>query len=211
MKTGHQPAALIVDLCGTLILENTTNAFLDEWLPLHGWRRALRRLSRGKRPISVLALRGLSRRFLYQQAASYVRERLRSRSNSIVVAAIAEARRLRIPTYLATASIDPVAFAVGEQLQLEGVVCSRLRYHEDRCSGVFAIDVTGSKLAHLRRIVPDSLLSGSVVYTDNREDTDLMQAAAMAYFFGSEAALSNDSFRVTVLSPEPARGTYVAG
>jgi phosphoserine phosphatase len=127
---------------------------------------------------------------LYEEAEHYVRNRLSTLINPAPVHAIGEAQSKGIPVYLATASLDPIATAVARQLRLDGVVCSRLGY--DRrgfCTGLFALDVTGRKLAHLRQMVPGTLLEEATVYTDNREDLDILRASTRAYFLGDRLAL----------------------
>ena len=191
MPVQNSPSLLIVDLCGTIIVENTTNAFLDRWLLKQGWRHTLRRLLGGKRPVSVLALRGIPKAHLYEQAELYVENRLSTLFNPAPLDAIRQAQRRGTPVYLATASLDPIAAAVAKQLRLNGVVCSRLGYdRRGRCTGLFASDVTGRKLQHLRRIIPENLLRNATVYTDNREDLDLLRICAAPHFLGRRPALS---------------------
>ena len=183
---------LIVDLCHTLIAENTTKAFLDDWLIRGGWRQRLRRSILGrKRPTCVLALRGLPMSFLYEQADAYVRDRLARLSNPEPLSAVLHANSRGIPVYLASASLDPIVVAVKEQLKLNGAVHSRLGY--DRrgcCTGFFALDVTGKKLANLRRLLPESELRRSAVYTDNVEDVDILRMAQRPHFLGERDALT---------------------
>ncbi|HEY1804605.1 MAG TPA: haloacid dehalogenase-like hydrolase [Terracidiphilus sp.] len=182
---------MIVDLCGTIIAENTTNGFLDSWLLKQGWRRRVRHVLGGKRPFSVLALRGLAKSLLYEEADLYVQDRLSTLVNPAPVRAIREAQSHGDPVYLATASLDPIAAAVARQLQLDGVITSRLDYdRHNRCSGLFALDVTGHKLAHLRGMLPETLLRAAAVYTDNCEDRDLLRICARPHFLGKPNTLS---------------------
>ena len=184
-------APLLIDLCGTLIMENTTNGFIDTWLDLSKWRRRLRSIFGGRRIVSVVALRGLTRHYLEEEAAGFVRDRLANHSNLVVMEAIREARNRRSPIYLATASLDCIALAVQSQLGLDGVVTARLGYdHYDRCTGFFSLDTTGRKLIHLRRLLTDEMLRKSTIYSDNREDLDLLRIAAHPYFLGNRNDLS---------------------
>jgi|SRR6185437_1556906 len=194
---------LIVDLCGTLICEDTTREFLRR-LPLGGWRylmraagfsswasvlgRIMRRdLSRG---LLVFALRGLSRGFLQAHAETYAQDRLTFARNSIVEKAIVEARSGHIPIYLATATLDPVADAVVQQLGLEGCVCSLLEYDSRQlCTGRFAVDITGRKWSRLCELFPLGICSATV-YTDNLDDIDLIQRADKVFFLGERVQLS---------------------
>ncbi len=195
---------LIVDLCGTLVSEDTTRGFL-RWLPLRNWRRALRSvgftrflavLSRAikrdvARELLVLATRGLPREFLYLQAEAYMQDRLARASNSTVREAIARAQSEGTSVYIATASLDAVASAVVKQLRLDGMVSSRLGYDDQGiCSGRFLIDVTGNKWDSLSSTVPRDELRAATVYTDNPEDHDLIRNAKCVYFCGDPSQLS---------------------
>lgn len=214
MNPSSKPTALIVDLCGTTIFENTTDAFVDRWLRLRGPRRMVRYMTATIRPVCLLAVRGLSQEFLYRQGASYIRNRLATLANPVVLHAIRDARKKQIPVYLVTASIDPVATAVGEQLALNGVISSRLLYKKGKCTGMFALDVIERKLEHLKRVLPDSIIAGATVYTDHRADSDLIRAAAKTTFFGSPAALPDfigRDERVIFVNTSVPGGINVAG
>ncbi|HTV06941.1 MAG TPA: HAD-IB family phosphatase [Acidobacteriaceae bacterium] len=189
MPNPHAP--LVVDLCGTLIAENTTNDFIDNWLHLSPWRRRLRSLSRGKRPVSVLALRGLTRQVLETEATNYVRDRLASRANLMVIEAIGAARIQGANIYLATASLDCIANAVRNQLRLDGVITAQLGYdRRGRCTGFFAVDTTGRKLRHLHRLLTEEQLRQATLYTDNREDLELLRYVAHPRFLGARCDLA---------------------
>lgn len=193
-------APFIVDLCGTIIAENTTNGFLDKWLKLSPWRRRLRSIFGGRRMVSVLALRGLSREYLEREAEAYVRDRLANHSNPTVIEAMRAARDGGAAIYLATASLDCIATAVQVQLQLYGAVAARLGYdRHGRCTGFFALDTTGRKMTHLRRLLSGDMLRQATVYTDNREDLDLLRIAAHPHFLGNRSDLAGLS------DPEAAR------
>lgn len=182
---------LLVDLCGTLIAENTTNGFIDRWLGLPAWRQRVRSVLGGKRIVSVVALRGLTRHLLEEEAAKYVRDRLANHSNSLVLDAIRSAQGRGSAVYLATASLDCIANAVRDQLRLDGVVTAKLGYdRRNRCTGFFALDTTGRKLRHLRQILSDEALRQATVYTDNREDLELLRTVAHPHFLGNRNDLA---------------------
>lgn len=189
--TSNTSDPLIIDLCGTLIAENTTNGFVDTWLDLSKWRRRLRALSRGKRPVSVLALRGFTRKGLESEAESYVRDRLANCANPVVLDAIRAAQNQGSRVYLATASLDCIAIAVQSQLRLDGLVTARLGYdRSSRCTGFFAADTTGHKLQHLHTLLTEEELRRATLFTDNREDLDLLRNTANPYFFGRRGDLT---------------------
>jgi phosphoserine phosphatase len=195
---------LIIDLCGTLICEDTTRGFL-RWLPLRNWRRVLRRIGFTRilailsrvirrdisREVLIFVTRGLHREFLYEHADAYVRDRLARESNFSVRDAISRAQVEGTFVYIATASLDVVATAVVDQLQLNGMISSRLGY-DDRgiCNGRFSVDVTGKKWTYLSLAVPGNRLRAATVYTDNPEDCDLIRNAQRVYFYGDPSQLS---------------------
>lgn len=182
---------LLVDLCGTLIAENTTNGFIDRWLELPAWRRRIRSLFGGKRIVSVLALCGLRKQYLEEEAARYVRDRLANHCNPLVLEAVRSAQNRGTAVYLATASLDCIANAVREQLRLDGMVTARLGYDShDRCMGFFALDTTGRKLLHLRRLISEDALRRATVYTDNREDLELLRIVEHPHFLGNRDVLA---------------------
>jgi phosphoserine phosphatase len=198
--------SLVVDLCGTLISENTTRGFI-RWISAKGERRFCAKLglSRGVswidsragsdigRRLQVFSTKGLSRELLYVEGAKYVRERLRTHANPRVLAAIHEAQAQGACVYLATASLDPIAYAVRVELGLTDVVCSHLLYnHDGICAGKLVVDTLGRKWSFLSPLVAadDGEL---VVYTDNPEDEDLMAKAARVYFLGDTGKIRSVS------------------
>jgi HAD superfamily phosphoserine phosphatase-like hydrolase len=206
-------APLLVDLCGTLIAENTTNGFLDRWLKLSPSRRRVRSLLGGRRIVSVTALCGLSRQFLEQEAADYVRDRLNRFSNPVVTEAIYAAQSRGSKVYLATASLDCIANAVRKQLGMDGVVTARLGYdRHDRCTGFFSLDTTGRKLQHLRQLLSEEALHQATVYSDNREDLELLRVVSHPHYLGRRHDLIGltdaDAGRFRFLAPVMPKGGY---
>ena len=211
---------LIIDLCGTLICEDTTRGFLRR-LPLRNWRRVLRKVGLARslailsrvvrrdvaRDVLVFVTRGFHHEYLHGQAAAYVRDRLARASNFTVREAISRAQVEGTSVYLATASLDVVASAVVEQLRLDGMVCSRLGY-DDRgiCNWRFSVDVTGKKWDYLNAEIPADGLRAPTVYTDNPEDFDLIRNAQRVYFYGQPSQLSGltpaDLMKIVFLSAE---------
>lgn len=194
--------SLVVDLCGTLITENTTHAFL-RGLSLRGtarfcsalglspaisWWDGVTGRSSG-RGLQVFGLKGLSRTLLYEEGSKYVRSRLQTHANSKVLEAVREAQRRSVFVYLATATLDPIADAVVKELSLTDMVCSRLDYDRDGiCSGRLAVDLLGQKWHALSHLIP-SHDRELVVYTDNPDDTDLMEQASHVYYIGNKEAV----------------------
>lgn len=188
-------AMLVVDLCGTIVRDNTTHAFVRA-AGLAGWRGACARalasragLSLGHllpqgvhRALLCACLRGASRERLRASAARYCAAALDARARRSVLAEIEAARRAGTPVVLASASLDVVVEAFAARLGAAGFVASELAWDADGiCLGGIARDATGRKLARLRErygLLPSRLR----VVTDNPEDADLLGAASDARF-----------------------------
>lgn len=208
-----------VDLCGTLVRENTTHGFLRTVMR-HSWRRpivsaalsrmgnwACNRLGVDARVATLIpSLYGIRRETLNQCAGDYARNCLRARANDAVIEALAAARGNGAKIILATASLDPIASAFVRELDLDGAVSAQLAYDaQGKCLGRLAEDTTGRKLKYLSELMATRRWSQFDVYTDNIEDLDLMLAAHRVYFLGNAAALEKMWLscrqRVTFLKP----------
>lgn len=194
-----QASSLVVDLCGTLIREDTTRGFIRS-LGLTGWRSILVRaanlpsLRRAcnllrydlARKLLVAALRGFPKDFLESAATEYAAAALEELGRPRVLEAIRAALAAGQPVYLATATLDPVAAAVTSRLGLTGMVSSELAYDSaGRCTGRLALDRTGCKWAGLQRMNPSLGAGKMTFYTDNSEDLDLMSRASEVHFIGA--------------------------
>ncbi|HFE39421.1 MAG TPA: haloacid dehalogenase-like hydrolase [Gammaproteobacteria bacterium] len=197
-------STLIIDLCGTLIHENTTHGFI-RWLALGGWQGHLHRLAMSRmvgwistfsnrdlrRQMLIRGLKGASRDNLYQQAGAYIRYALHNNSNEAVLDAIVSASARGDRIYLATATLDPVAYAVTEALSMDGFVSARLRYRQGRtCEGRLAMDTTGNKWDSLVERFSLTNNDSILFYTDNEEDIDVMKIAKHTYFLGERGAFN---------------------
>lgn len=192
----HNP--LVVDLCGTIVKQNTTHGFLrSEWFP--GWRKRLaalilsraggvflsRLLAGQQRALLILLLRGLDQEELRQWAEKYAEKILREHPREDVLDAIRERKRAAQPIYVASASLDFIVEAFAKVLGADGYVATELVYRRGRCAGFVERDSTGVKLALL---VADLGVEpkGFDVITDNPEDTDLMNSAVETWFIEDE-------------------------
>lgn len=189
---------VLVDLCGTLIRENTTVGFVSHACP-RGARGLVRWFARSRpitlfsantsidlsRRLLLLALRGLTRAELYQAAAQYTRQVLAELVNREVLAQIRQAQAESCRVLLATASIDPVACEISRALELHGFVSSRLAYHAGVCAGHLEEDLLGNKwqaLVRDHRVREDDEM---LLYTDNDDDLELFERARRVYFVGN--------------------------
>ena len=187
---------VVADLCGTLIRENTTRGFLN-YIPLNGVRSQIRHLGLSKlaqkssvllrrdlaRQLMVRSLAGASRDLLYRVAREYVREKLLNNTRADVLSSVMRAKAEGATVYLATASLDPIASGVIDELSLDGGISSRLQYDDGgHCTGALESDVTGNKWAALCKRFPGIEHSEVCVYTDNEEDVDLKVHASTFHF-----------------------------
>jgi phosphoserine phosphatase len=186
---------LVVDLCGTLILENTTREFvrslrlslsatLLRWFALSRIAAISGNLAGCdlSRPLLIRCFRGHSKPDIEAAARDYVHRALAERSNHQLLLEIQKAKLEHCQVYLATASLAAIAIAVVHELQLDGYIASELAYQaHDICTGQLALDATGNKWNLLRSRFPEFRDAHITVFTDNPEDDDLMRHASAAY------------------------------
>lgn len=177
---------LIVDLCGTIVRENTTHEFLRALDRDEGrWRRSAL-LSRGglafgnllpaldHRGRLVASLRGIERGELQRQASVYAHDALRRAARVNLLERI----RANPDVVLASASIDVVVAAFASALNIPRWVATQLQYDASgRCTGTIQLDATGRKRVLVERLLGQALC-GHAVVTDNLEDEDLRPGAA---------------------------------
>jgi phosphoserine phosphatase len=194
---------LVVDLCGTLILENTTREFVRR-LRLSPGAALLRAFALSRfaamlgsltgrdlvRSLLIRCLRGQSKSGLETAARDYVKRALAEKNNPRVLLMIREAKLEYRQVYLATASLAAIALAVVQELQLDGYIASDLAYEaDDICTGGLALDATGNKWNLLLSRFPRFRDSHVTVVTDNVEDDDLMLNATVAYRVAGDATI----------------------
>jgi phosphoserine phosphatase len=186
---------LVVDLCGTLILENTTREFVRSLrlslsatlLRAFALSRVASMLSNlsGRdlvRPLLIRCLRGHSKAGVEAAAREYVHRALAEKNDRRLLLKIQEAKLGHRQVYLATASLAAIAVAVVQELQLDGYVASDLAYRaDDICTGQLALDSTNNKWNLLLSRFPGFRDAHMTVVTDNPEDDDLMRHASVAY------------------------------
>lgn len=186
---------LIVDVCGTVVGENTTYEFIGS-LPYRGWRRVIRRVALSRvvgrlatwlmpsfpRSLLLFSTRGLPQESLAASARAYVGETLRRSGNNAVLRAIEQFRQRNAPVLMASASLEYIVAELAATLGCRGYVASRLALRAGRSTGFLMLDATGRKLELLRAAYPEVLQRKCAVITDNREDGDLLRHAAAAVF-----------------------------
>lgn len=191
-------AVLVVDVCGTLVRDNTTHEFLRR-APLGILRRfrvklllsrpglALTRIittSRYRR-LLIRSLAGSPRASLIEAARRYAQFALRSNVRRSVLDRIASARANGMRVLLASASIDVVVESFAELLGADGFVATKLEYRAGVATGRIAHDTTGRKLADLRAggLIGDAEIE---VITDDADDSDLLSSATRATLLTAE-------------------------
>jgi phosphoserine phosphatase len=188
----------IVDLCGTLILENTTHGYLRSLpFPLHialynqllqGRLGMIANRVAGRdvsREMQIGALRGWPYERLAEHAQSYVRSAVKQKVSAPVQRELMRARQEGARIYLATCSLEPIAEAVAGAFSLDGYVASKLEFDSEyHCTGRISTDVTGIKWRTLCEQFPEIQSAEITVYTDNPEDVDLRGAATFFHYLG---------------------------
>lgn len=198
MRALDECQCLIVDVCGTLIGENTTRGYIAS-LPYRGWRRFARRVAlsplAGKiasyldwdapRALLLLSTRGMSHEDLAAWAQLYVDSVLARKGNPRVLELIGRFRGRHAPVYIASASLDYVVKVLAKTLGCSGYVASQLAVVRGRSTGCLAKDATGRKARLLQSLDPTVLATSCAVITDNAEDVDLIRHATAAVFIAA--------------------------
>ncbi|MBB3229566.1 haloacid dehalogenase-like hydrolase [Halomonas stenophila] len=204
------PEVYIVDVCGTLVLEDTTLGLLrhhfakDTERPLRGWlfdtvcsRRTLpwwtfavaEKLT-GQHLLKRFAVRllaGECREALDASAHEYARKLLADRRIDPVWQVLEEPFATG-RVVLASASLDPVVAALAS-LTGARYVASTLQQHDGILSGCYETDLTGLKHQALVEKYGEDLLERPIgVMTDNASDRRLVERASVAYIVLHKAA-----------------------
>lgn len=197
---------VVVDLCGTLVRENTTRGYvahlrrrkLSSWLTPVGLSPVTGRVGRivGRdldRPLLIRSLSGLSRETLYKEAEKYVEELMRCKLNSRVLQIVRERTARGARLCLATASLDPIAASVARHFEFHRVISSRLEYVNGICTGRLELDVRGDKWNNLRKqFIEIDQADEIVAITDNPEDKDLRVHATEFHWISPDGELGGD-------------------
>jgi len=130
------------------------------------------------RRFKVLLLKGYTRSDLDEMAEAFVQEYLEHRVVRQTRDIMDEVRRDQTKIMLGSSSIEPVVRAVSKRLEIDEYISSTLEFTNGVFSGRLEKDVTGRKLAELKRAVPDALLE--LVVSDNKSDIELMRSAKRA-------------------------------
>lgn len=186
---------LIVDLCGTIVRENTTHGFLlYPEFPLFRrfWVRfvlsrvvtfALSRTCPGaQRKLLIRSLTGLPKMALRQIAEKYAKASLDMSARKSVLARIHEHKTSGGTVLLASASLDFIVETFAEELGCSGAIATELFYDaEGNCLGRIRRDATGCKLFRLRERYLNEQFQFDAI-TDNPEDLDLKEGATDFWF-----------------------------
>lgn len=203
MSAGMMTPALIVDVCGTLVHDDTTIGLLRFHFSRQSgrrWRTALLKATTTRRSplwllvavaerltgahilkhVLVRLLAGDTLQSLQDSADGYAEFLLRERKVDTVWEVLrkeSEGRRL----ILASASLSPVVAALASALQAD-YVSSELEVKDGRLTGRYRKDVSGSKADALASAHGPKLLDrGYVAISDNFTDRDLLAGAERAY------------------------------
>jgi phosphoserine phosphatase len=206
--TEQRRQLVIVDLCGTLVSEDTTIGLLRYHFSRQGsrtWRRLFvgaTALQAGPLRFAMKATERVTRRHLLKgllvralagepvleveaSAREYAEMLIRRRR-----AAVDELLREASPSRLvvASASIEPIVSAVASLLGAE-YVASELQVKDGAFTGLFEHDLTGRKLDALRDLCGEEVDVGDyVAISDNIEDRYILENARRAYVVLREAS-----------------------
>ena len=187
--------ALVVDLCGTIVRENTTHGFLlyhEYPLIRRLWARfvlsrvisfAISRISPGaQRRLLIRSLYGLPLARLHEMAMNYAETSLRKNARETVLTKIREQKICKGRVLLASASLDFIVEAFAAQLESDGFVATELCYDANGvCQGKINRDSTGCKLSRLHEANLGKPFQFDAI-SDNPEDVDLKNAANEFWF-----------------------------
>lgn len=188
----------IVDVCGTLVRDDTTLGLLDwhfsrerrwrlwglrlltaRWSPLRLCVAVLERLTRRHllKHFLVRGLRGSSLAGLEASAEGYAEWVLTHRRNHEVSALLDREPGLLV---LASASLEPVIMALAKRLDAR-YVGSSLEVLDGRYTGRYSRDLTGQKLPAIEALLGPVELAECLVVTDNLSDRSLIAQAGRAF------------------------------
>lgn len=197
------PELYVVDVCGTLVFDDTTLGLLrhhftkDTARPLRArlfnsvcnrrslpwWAFAVAEKLTGQHLLKRFAVRllaGERREALDESAHEYARRLLADRRIEPVWQVLEEPFATG-RVVLASASLDPVVAALAS-LTGARYVASTLEQHDGILSGRYETDLTGLKYQALVAKYGETLLEGPVgVMTDNASDWSLVERASVAY------------------------------
>ena len=203
MTLGPTPPRFVVDVCGTLVADDTTLGLLALHFsvqPNRRWRLPLFRLLTARNSpcrLLVAVLERLSGRHLLKlglvrllvgdrvddldaSARRYANWLLAERRVASVWAVLDDAAPERA-VVLASASLEPVVAALAKVMGAR-YVASQLEHHAGRLTGRYRRDLTGLKLEALRETCGPELFDGGyVAISDNLTDRGLLAGASQAY------------------------------
>lgn len=191
----------IVDVCGTLVRDDTTLGLLRWHFSRHRrWRRwILEGMTARWSPAHLLVavaekatgmhllkhalvrlLRGDALTDLDESAGRYADWLLAERRVERVAEVLRDTHG-QGPLVLASASLDPIVRALAARLGA-AYVASTLAVADGRCLGHYACDLTGNKMAALDAVLPRGWVeAGYLAMSDNLTDLRLLSEARQAY------------------------------
>lgn len=202
MNPTSTPKVWVVDVCGTLVRDDTTLGLLRYHFDLQSDTRArhfvFRALTARYSPIRlgmacvekltgrhvlkhavVRLLAGTPVGSLEQSASVYAQWLLDTR-RIVPVKSILDNVGASDTLVLASASLEPVVRQLAAQLGAR-YVASVLEERDGILTGHYSVDLTGRKLQALQSEFGPALLQASTAISDNYTDRDLLEAVGKAY------------------------------
>lgn len=203
MRVGCNSEIYVVDVCGTLVLDDTTLGLLNYHFsktPSRPWRSWLFKLTTSRKSPAKFAFavaerlsgRHLLKHFLVRllaldqvadldnSAREYAKILLSEKRLPVVWELLAPVLDLK-QVVLASASLEPVVSALADLIGAR-YVASTLDHNEGILTGKYRTDLTGLKSQALLHKFGEEVRGGRLcVFTDNFTDRSLVEGAACSY------------------------------
>lgn len=175
---------LYVDLCFTIVKENTTYKFIKYVIQNEGmtiqqilyalymskffsvWQSIVKPTKYSRSKLLLKLLTGIKRDVIEDHAHRYAKDALSYNSRKNVISKIKDAQKCEVHVTILSASIDPVVKAFANILSTD-YICSTLDCKNRLVTGTLKFDMTGQKSGYV------TTASHTTMITDNLEDIEM--------------------------------------
>ncbi len=175
---------LYVDLCFTIVKENTTFKFIKYVIQKEGmtiqkilyalymskffsvWQSIVKPTKYTRSKLLLKLLTGVKRDVIEDHAHEYAKNALSYNSRENVINKIKDAQECGVHVTILSASIDPVVKAFANILSTD-YICSTLAYKNKLVTGTLKFDMTGQKSRYVSTALHTTMI------TDNFEDIEM--------------------------------------
>ena len=180
------PPHLYVDLCFTIVKENTTYSFIKRVIQHSGtipqkilyifymskffsaWQMLMRPKNYNRTVLLIKLISGFKKKELEKLAHSYAEHALSFNGRQEIINMITDAKNRNENITILSASIDPVVKAFAHILTID-YRCSTLRYDNEVSTGELKFDMTGLKSSYV------ATSKHTTMVTDNFEDIEMQE------------------------------------